>query len=43
MIARELHDDLAQVFAFIDTQGQTIQRLLDRGILSQPKVITPLD
>jgi signal transduction histidine kinase len=31
MISRELHDDLAQVFAFIDTQGQTIQRLLKRG------------
>lgn len=30
-LARELHDDLAQVFAFIDTQGQTIQRLLERG------------
>ena len=34
MIARELHDDLAQVFAFIDTQGQTIQRLLNRGDLA---------
>jgi PAS domain S-box-containing protein len=30
-IARELHDDLAQVFAFIHTQGQTIQRVLNRG------------
>jgi len=30
-IARELHDDLAQVFAFIATQGQTIQRLLKRN------------
>lgn len=32
-IARELHDDLAQAFAFIDTQGQTIQRLIHRGEL----------
>lgn len=30
-ISRELHDDLAQVFAFIKTQGQTIQRLLEKG------------
>ncbi len=30
-IARELHDDLAQVFAFIATQGQTIQRFLNRS------------
>lgn len=30
-IARELHDDLAQVFAFIATQGQTIQRFLNRN------------
>jgi signal transduction histidine kinase len=33
LISRELHDDLAQVFAFIDIQGQTIQRLFDRGDL----------
>jgi signal transduction histidine kinase len=33
LISRELHDDLAQVFAYIDTQGQTIQRLLKRGDL----------
>jgi PAS domain S-box-containing protein len=40
MIARELHDDLAQVFAFIDTQGQTIQRLLDRGdLISAQKLL----
>jgi signal transduction histidine kinase len=32
-LARELHDDLAQVFAFINTQGQTIQRVLNRGDL----------
>jgi len=31
LLARELHDDLAQVLAFIDTQGQTIQRLINRG------------
>ena len=30
-LARELHDSLGQIFAFINTQGQTIQRLLDRG------------
>ncbi len=30
-IARELHDDLAQVFAFIATQGQTIQRFFNRN------------
>lgn len=33
-LARELHDNLGQVFAFIDLQGQTIQRLLHRGDLS---------
>jgi len=33
LLASELHDDLAQVLAFIDTQGQTIQRLLKRGDL----------
>ncbi|MFU8826464.1 MAG: histidine kinase N-terminal 7TM domain-containing protein [Brevefilum sp.] len=31
LLARELHDDQAQVLAFIHTQGQTIQRLLQRG------------
>jgi PAS domain S-box-containing protein len=31
LLARELHDDLAQVLAFIDTQGQTVRRLLSRG------------
>ncbi len=31
LLARELHDDLAQVMAFIDTQGQTVRRLLGRG------------
>jgi len=31
LLARELHDDLAQVFSFIHTQGQTIQRLLEKG------------
>jgi PAS domain S-box-containing protein len=35
LLARELHDDLAQVLAFIDTQGQTIRRLLKRGDLEQ--------
>ena len=33
LLARELHDDLAQVLAFIDTQGQTVRRLLRRGDL----------
>lgn len=33
LLARELHDDLAQVLAFIDTQGQTVRRLLGRGDL----------
>jgi signal transduction histidine kinase len=33
-LARELHDSLGQVFAFINTQGQTIHRLLDRGDIS---------
>jgi PAS domain S-box-containing protein len=31
LLARELHDDLAQVLSFIHTQSQTINRLLDRG------------
>ena len=31
LLARELHDDLAQVFSFIHTQGQTIHRLLHKG------------
>ena len=30
-LARELHDDLGQVFAFVNVQGQTIHRLLSRG------------
>jgi PAS domain S-box-containing protein len=30
-LARELHDNLGQVFAFVNTQGQTIHRLLNRG------------
>lgn len=30
LLARELHDDLAQVFSFIHTQGQTIHRLLHK-------------
>jgi PAS domain S-box-containing protein len=30
-LARELHDDLGQVFAFISTQGHVIQQLLSRG------------
>lgn len=32
-LARELHDDLVQVLAFISTQGQTVRRLLGRGDL----------
>lgn len=31
LLARELHDSLGQIFAFIDTQGQAIRRLLSRG------------
>ena len=31
LLARELHDDLAQVLSFIHTQSQTINRLIDRG------------
>jgi signal transduction histidine kinase len=30
-LARELHDNLGQVFAFVSVQGQTVRRLLDRG------------
>jgi len=30
-LARELHDNLGQVFAFVNVQGQTIHRLLSRG------------
>jgi len=30
-VARELHDNLGQVFEFVNVQGQTIHRLLGRG------------
>jgi signal transduction histidine kinase len=30
-LARELHDSLGQAFAFVNTQGQAIRRLLSRG------------
>jgi len=30
-LARELHDSLGQTFAFVNTQGQAIRRLLSRG------------
>lgn len=30
-LARELHDNMGQIFAFVNTQGQTIRRLLSRG------------
>ncbi len=30
-LARELHDDLGQVLAFINAQGQTVRRLIARG------------
>jgi PAS domain S-box-containing protein len=33
-LARELHDNLGQVFAFVNAQGQTIHRLLVRGDVS---------
>jgi PAS domain S-box-containing protein len=33
-LGRELHDNLGQVFAFVNIQGQTIHRLLSRGDLS---------
>jgi len=34
-LARELHDGVAQVLAFVTTQGQTIHRLLARGEISE--------
>jgi signal transduction histidine kinase len=33
-LARELHDNLGQVFAFVNAQGQTVRRLLARGDIS---------
>jgi PAS domain S-box-containing protein len=33
-LARVLHDNLGQVFAFVNVQGQTIQRMLSRGDLA---------
>jgi signal transduction histidine kinase len=33
-LARELHDSLGQVFAFVNAQGQTVRRLLSRGELA---------
>ncbi len=33
-IARELHDNLGQVFAFVNMQGQAVRRLLDQGDIS---------
>lgn len=30
-LARELHDSLGQAFAFVNSQGQTVRRLLSRG------------
>jgi signal transduction histidine kinase len=33
-LARELHDTLGQVCAFVNTQGQTVLRLMDRGDIS---------
>jgi PAS domain S-box-containing protein len=33
-LSRELHDNLGQVFAFVNLQGQTIHRLVRRGDLS---------
>lgn len=33
-LARELHDTLGQVCAFVNTQGQTVRRLLHRGEVS---------
>jgi len=33
-LARELHDNLGQVFAFVNAQGQAIRRLVSRGDLS---------
>jgi PAS domain S-box-containing protein len=34
LLSRELHDNLGQVFAFVNVQGQAIHRLLGRGDLS---------
>ncbi len=34
-LARELHDGVAQVLAFMTTQGQTIHRLLARGEIAE--------
>jgi PAS domain S-box-containing protein len=33
-LARELHDNLGQVFAFVHLQGQAVHRLLDKGDIS---------
>lgn len=33
-LARELHDSLGQVFAFVNSQGQAVRRLLARGDVS---------
>ena len=33
-LSRELHDNLGQVFAFVNLQGQTVRRLLKRGDVS---------
>jgi signal transduction histidine kinase len=33
-LARELHDNLGQVFAFVNTQGQAVRRSLSRGDIS---------
>ena len=40
-LARELHDDLGQVLAFISTQGHVIQRLLVRGDVSEAAPTSP--
>lgn len=37
-LARELHDSLGQVFAFVNTQGQAISRLLGRGDIPTAQV-----
>jgi PAS domain S-box-containing protein len=34
-LARELHDSLAQVLAFVSIQGQTVRRLLARGEVAE--------
>jgi PAS domain S-box-containing protein len=39
-LARELHDNLGQVFAFVNTQGQTILRLLSRGDIATADAYT---